>query len=455
VDVIRSLIKYHYMLIKTLTKTDDLIYLKKYVQVRNNLLFFYDEEACREVYARLRALIRKSEPYLAKLNVDPENYILGQFENMLGFNSLRKQIETRRSGLIVTRKLHSENDPEDLIFPDKVVQSFITTAMEVYVGNRLYNLRNVQQEFLNAKMNWTSRTCGKHGGLNANYNMSNGIVTLNTDGNGTNDGPTRSIQPERKESGGIYCNDFTVVAINNSPGAFQITCRADVAGCNYVQYFWTVYKGNNANSTPLIQNFSTGSANYYEYAPTTTTGNDYPFNYYVCCTISSSDINCSPNPVTCCQAFTINKPSPGSGGTTPGGGTTPPYCCTPWYYGQNDTYYTHNGHSSFYRCRLALTNALFFTTLAARVYNFQKLWLHYYLHNADYLLAYANGQWHNQDCSQLPIGVSTGAVSNNNVSSVSSVVWVSFIRVIKYHEVLATYGISNGGYSNSKFMNAC
>ncbi len=87
----------------------------------------------------------------------------------------------------------------------------------------------------------------------------------------------------RYSSARFYIKEQSEFRFIKHAGAIIATCSAIVAGCTPVQYIWSLYKGNNANSTPLRHNFSTGTVNSLDYTPPTT-ADDYPFYYYVCCT---------------------------------------------------------------------------------------------------------------------------------------------------------------------------
>jgi hypothetical protein len=132
-------------MVSTLPNQHNLCYLKKYVQVRNGILYFNDEESFQRVVLCLSDAIDRMSALNLNLGFfDEYDYVLEQFENMVGHsNSLRRIIAVKTQGLIMTDELTSDNDPSNDYLPDKVLQCFVNRNFDLGLNSKIINLKEV------------------------------------------------------------------------------------------------------------------------------------------------------------------------------------------------------------------------------------------------------------------------------------------------------------------------
>jgi hypothetical protein len=125
--------------------------LKKYVHSSNGMLVFNDELAFTTVVDCLYACIQSLENVNLNIDIDEYDYVLEQFENVMGHKSLRQYVARKVNGLLAIDELTDENDPDECFFPDPVLRSLVNTDFELRIASKIVSLRNVQNEYLKMK----------------------------------------------------------------------------------------------------------------------------------------------------------------------------------------------------------------------------------------------------------------------------------------------------------------
>lgn len=137
------------MSLTSLPTSNSLSHLKKYVSLRGGMLAFNDMEGFRAVVDCLNQAIRATSCLNLDLDYSDEyDYVLEQFENIFGHQSLRKFVESKIRGLALADRITPENDPDDLYFYDKVLRSVVNVNFEMMIGGKVFSLRAVQEEHL-------------------------------------------------------------------------------------------------------------------------------------------------------------------------------------------------------------------------------------------------------------------------------------------------------------------
>jgi hypothetical protein len=406
--------------------------LRKYAYVRDGILHFYDEESCVKTYAYLRDLIKNCQIAFSKTDVDAENYVLDIFGLKFNFASLRKYIQAKRNSLIFSNSLHSENDPDDIFFQDKVVQSFVTTAYDVFVGNKLHNVGYAQRSFLDAKRSWAISKCAPSLSIDsAAYYNNVGYPQ---------DPPSNSAYSTGRisEGTGVICNGISAVLLTQgtytNKWQFSANVHVDaISDCEPLSYVWDIYHGNSASGVHDTQYTNTNSYLIYDFINFPNINLTLPTTFYIVCTITSNGQGACAKE-TCSHVVnlaTIPKPST-------------PTCCRWEGWRQDDVYFTNNKKSAFCRSRLALTNVLFFCTLTARTSSYQKLVRYYFLHRAARMRAQAAGYWHKQNCKNEASIVGTGTANTYNASTCATTLWEPGIYVAEHHRILSNHEFWQG-----------
>jgi hypothetical protein len=139
------------MAFTTFSISSKLIPLKRHVHSENGMLVFNDEQAFTTVVDCLYACIQSLENENLNIDIDEYDYVLEQFENVMGHKSLRQYIARKVNGLLAIDELTDENDPDECFFPDPVLRSLVNTEFELRIGGKIVSLRNVQNDYLAIK----------------------------------------------------------------------------------------------------------------------------------------------------------------------------------------------------------------------------------------------------------------------------------------------------------------
>lgn len=260
------------------------------------MLVFNDEESFRHVYDFLSYAIDVVSQYNLDLDyLDEYDYVLEQFESMLGHYSLRRYVAQQVKKLVLVDSLTFDNDPDDYVFPDKILRSIVNTKFELMIGSKLISLRGVQNDHL--------RTIRSEFKKQNNNSRASSVIEI---------------------------TDISNYALADNPLTWSFTAKLKLEGdclpyTGNIVFYWAIY---NASGSP-VDSFTTTTTYIYVPPPPnpptdtiTSAVPPYTFpspgKYTVCVRAERVGTSCSAGEQcihinvteqtapTCCKAYTHN-----------------------------------------------------------------------------------------------------------------------------------------------------
>lgn len=403
-------------LAKSFSHLNTLSYLKNYVQLRHGMLVFNNEEAFKIVVAQLyQAIYKASSQSLKLVDSNPQDFVLEQFENLFGHNSLRRYINYNVKRLLLADSLTEENDPEDYFFPDKIIRSIANMNLEFAIAGQVVSLKEHQRDYQRL------RSGGKVEGAFMQVDRFSGPDMYSG---------TQSQMSARVAGGvGLEIKDISKLCTNQNLRNCRIWVSSIVISpeCERVgplRYNWWIYDNAQPNPT-LLQTFLGQPTDYINYI--------FPKagSYRVC--VQAFNDQCESN--IYCEWFDFQDPAP----------PTTPTCCTP--FGEQTQRFEYRSKRQV-RTRLLLMTVIPFVytsiTAATRAYKKGALGLVWWPHRVRFLsvqlLGSYNELWCNGPFKNMPTYTDSG---NNRMQA--SVLHYSYPPIyVKYHSVKSRHSLTDG-----------
>ncbi|HRN94657.1 MAG TPA: hypothetical protein PL084_08025 [Chitinophagales bacterium] len=406
------------MAFTTFSISNRLTPLKKYVHSANGMLVFNDEQAFTMVVDCLYACIQSLENENLSIDIDEYDYVLEQFENVMGHKSLRQYVGRKVNGLLAIDELTDENDPDECFFPDPVLRCLVNTEFELRIGGKIVSLRNVQNDYLAIKKddNYVSPFVS----FKTEQQMESALGS-NCKTTGTSNGITITEFRLRPIIG--YTNEIIIKAkldgdcANIKNDFFRVTVEV-------TQPNGYTYSFDGFTSYPYFD----GVIDFYQ----TEILQGGSGKYKICAVIEREGTSCKSAKV-CCE-FDVKEIK-----------EQKPDCCKPTGKSEKDLPF-NNGKSKM-RTRLLIVNTFIlpYSSISAKTKFYKKIGNKWKARKASRISVSIAGDYHQIYCNGLNKIVNTGIKERYNKKEVLLLKYTGILIFIKKDKMTSAHNMS--GYS--------